>query len=74
MSGNKFEENIFVQNFLSNKMVVNFDMLGTSIMNGVGGESEGTNIVTLDPRWDGKRDVEVLEEHTEPVDFGGNSG
>jgi len=59
MSGNKFDENIFVVNFFSNKMVVGFD--GMSMINKVGGESEGTNVVTPDRRWDRERDAEVLQ-------------
>jgi hypothetical protein len=39
VSRNKLDKNILVDGFFSDKMVVDFDVLGTGMIDGVGGES-----------------------------------
>jgi hypothetical protein len=74
VSGNRLDKDIFVDNLFSNEMVVDFDVLSTSMINGVGSESECTNVVTPDHRRDKERDAKILEQHTEPVNFSGDGG
>jgi hypothetical protein len=74
VSRNKLDKKILVDDFFPDKVVVDFDVLGTGMIDGVGGESYSANVVTLDGWWDRKREAEVLEEHAEPVNFSGDSG
>jgi hypothetical protein len=53
-------------NLLSDKMKINFHMLGALMLNGVGGEVHGADIITVDegaPRWQG---LELVEQLTQP--------
>jgi hypothetical protein len=74
VSRNKLDKNILVDDFFPDKAVVDFDVLGTCMIDGVGGESYSANVVTPDEWWDWKTEAEVLEEHVEPVNFSGDSG
>jgi hypothetical protein len=53
-------------NLLSDKMKINLHMLGAFMLNGVGGEVHGTDIVTVDKcalrRWG----LELVEQLTQP--------
>jgi hypothetical protein len=47
---------------LSNKMEINLHMLGVLILNGVGGEVNGTDIVTVDMDAPRRRALELIEQ------------
>ena len=48
--GNKFDNNIAMDNFLSDKMVVNLDVFGSSVKYQVGSHGKGREIVTPNER------------------------
>jgi hypothetical protein len=53
-------------NLLSNKMKINLHMLGALMLNEVGGEVHGADVVTVDKgalRW---RDMELVEQLSQP--------
>jgi hypothetical protein len=49
-------------NFLSDKMKINLCMLGVLMLNGVGGELYGTDVVTVDKGALRRRGLELLEQ------------
>jgi hypothetical protein len=51
---------------LSNKVEINFHMLGALMLNGVGGEVDGTNVVTVDQRALRQRTLEHMEQLPQP--------
>jgi hypothetical protein len=53
-------------NLLSNKMKINLHMLGVLMLNGVGGEIHGADVVVVDKcalRWQG---LELMEQLSQP--------
>jgi hypothetical protein len=60
------DANLTDGNLLSDKMKINLHMLGALMLNGVGGEVHGADIVTVDKcalRW---RGLELVEQLTQP--------
>jgi hypothetical protein len=49
-------------NFLSDKMKINLHMLDVLMLNGVGGELYGTDVVTVDKGALRRRGLELLEQ------------
>jgi hypothetical protein len=48
-------------NLLSDKMKINLHMLGTLMLNGVGGEVHGVDIITVDKCAPRRRGLELVE-------------
>jgi hypothetical protein len=42
------DTNVFHSNALANKVKINLNMLGVLVLNGVGGEVDDTDVVTVD--------------------------
>jgi hypothetical protein len=53
-------------NLLSDKMKINIHMLGALMLNGVGGEVHGTDIVTVDKCAPRRRGLDLVEQLTQP--------
>jgi hypothetical protein len=53
-------------NLLSDKMKINLHMLGALILNGVGGEVHGADIVAVDKYALRRRGLELVEQLTQP--------
>ena len=64
--GNKFDDNITTDNFLSNKIVVNLDVFGSSMKYRVGSQGKGGEIVTPNERRIGQEKPQILEYHSNP--------
>jgi hypothetical protein len=56
-------------NAFSDKMEVDLDMLCTLVLNGVGGEVDGADIITVDESALWQWSIELLEELPEPTSF-----
>jgi hypothetical protein len=54
-------------NMLPNEVEVDLDMLRTLVLNGVGGEVDGADVVTIDDGALWQRSMELLEELLEPT-------
>jgi hypothetical protein len=57
-------------NAFLDEVQVNLDMLGPLILNGVGGEVDGTYVITVDESVLRQWGMELLEELSEPTSFG----
>jgi hypothetical protein len=53
-------------NLLSDKMKINLHMLDALMLNGVGGEVHGADIVTVDKSAPRRRGLELVEQLTQP--------
>jgi hypothetical protein len=53
-------------NLLSDKMKINLHMLGALMLNGVGGEVHGADIVAVDKCAPRRRGLELVEQLTQP--------
>jgi hypothetical protein len=53
-------------NFLSDKMKINLHMLGALMLNGIGGEVHGADIVIVDEGAPRRRGLELVEQLTQP--------
>jgi hypothetical protein len=53
-------------NLLSNKMKINLHMLGALVLNGVGGEVHGADIVAVDKCASRRRSLELVEQLMQP--------
>jgi hypothetical protein len=56
-------------NLLLDKMKINLNMLGALMLNGVGGEVHGADIVTVDMCAPRRWDLELVEQLTQPGDL-----
>jgi hypothetical protein len=61
-------------NVFSNEVEVDLDMLHTLVLNWVGGEVDGTDIVVVDKSALWQQRMELLEELLEPTSFGHTIG
>jgi hypothetical protein len=57
--GYETESDVFVQDFFSNEVVIDLDMLGPSMVDGIRGESHGPEVVTPNGRRSSERKMEV---------------
>jgi hypothetical protein len=55
-------------------MYVNFDVLGTPMLNWIGREIDSAHVITVDNRGAVKRMPELLQKITEPTSLGNSSG
>jgi hypothetical protein len=53
-------------NLLSNKMKINLHILGALMLNEIGGEVHGANIIAVDESALRQRDLEFMEQLTQP--------
>jgi hypothetical protein len=53
-------------NLLSDKMKINLHMLGALMLNGIGGEVHGADIVIVDEGAPRRRGLELVEQLTQP--------
>jgi hypothetical protein len=53
-------------NLLSDKMKINLHMLGALMLNGVGGEVHGTDIIVVDEGAPRQQGLELVEQLTQP--------
>jgi hypothetical protein len=53
-------------NILSNKMKINLHMLGTLMLNGVGGEVHGTDVVAVDKSAPRQWGLELVDQLSQP--------
>jgi hypothetical protein len=51
---------------LSNKVEINLRMLGALMLNGVGGEVDGADVVAVDQRASRQRTLELMEQLPQP--------
>jgi hypothetical protein len=56
-------------NMFADEVKVDLDMLCTLMLNGVGGEVDGADVVTVDESVLRQRSMELLEELSEPTSF-----
>ena len=72
--GDMENANLSQSNLLTDEVDVDLDMLGTTMMDGVGGHIDNADIVAVDNRSQGNRDVRLLEELPQPAALGHNMG
>jgi hypothetical protein len=56
-------------NAFQDEVEVDLDMLCTLVLNGIGGEVDGTDVITVDESALRQRSMELLEELLEPTSF-----
>ena len=67
MCGDEFEHHITPENLLTNKMVVNLNVLGTGMKHRISGNGQSTNIITSEERRMRKKKTNITKEHTNPI-------
>lgn len=74
MSGNKFDENVMIEDLLTNKVIVHLNVFGARMNDWVGGQGQGSDIVTLKDRRGKKEDFKFFKEHAKPKQFYSGEG
>ena len=67
MCGDEFEHHITPENLLTNKMVVNLNVLGTGMKYRISGNGQSTNIITLEKWRMRKKKTKITKKHTNPI-------
>jgi hypothetical protein len=62
------------QSHLLDKLYVNLDVLGASVMNWIGCRVHNTDIIIIDNGHTSKRDVKLIDKLPEPTTLGHNMG
>lgn len=69
-SKNEEDTKRFVKDTIINEMKINLDVFCTGMENGVGREIGNANVITMDERSMGKRNMKVTVEALKPDNFG----
>ena len=67
MCGDEFEHHITPENLLTNKMVVNLNVLGTGMKHRISGNGQSTNIITSEERRMRKKKTKIMKKHANPI-------
>ena len=66
--------NLTQGDLLANEVGVNLDVLGATMMDGVGGHVECADTVSIDNRHSSNQDVKLLKKLAQPAAFSKNVG
>ena len=67
MCGDELEHHITPENLLTNKMLVNLNVLGTGMKHRISGNGQGTNIITPEKRRMRKKKTKTTKKHLNPI-------
>ena len=67
MCKDEFKHHITPENLLTNKMVVNLNVLGMGMKHRISGNGQGTNIITLEKWRMRKKKTKIMKKHSNPI-------
>ena len=72
MSGDEFNQQITPEDFLMNKVIINLNVLGLSMIHRVRSNGQSTNIITPKKRRLRKQNEKIPKKHPNPIQFSCN--
>ena len=67
MCGDELKHHIMLENLLTNKMVVNLNVLGTVMKHRISGNGQSTNIIASEKRRMRKKKSKITKKHSNPI-------
>jgi hypothetical protein len=69
MNRDKFESNVTIEHLFSDKVIINFNVFGPSMINRIRGQGKCTYIIAPNCRYGEERNPNFSKQHLNPKDF-----